>query len=102
MPPFRVQDDVQKWYLKVHKYMRDWIGVKTPGGLDKVVKMISAVPPYEDDSPDPVPYYLRPHANNTDQRRKNLRKQVLASIVSVLQEIVLRQPRVIVGVEQGG
>ena len=27
LPPFRVQDDVQKWYLKVHKHMRDWIGV---------------------------------------------------------------------------
>ena len=100
LPPFRIEEDVHKWFARVHGEMRTWIGADGPMGT-RAIKMVSGVPPYTDDSVDAVPYYMRPHHHTADGRRKLLRKEVLASIVGVLQEVVTRQPRVICAVEQG-
>ena len=45
LPPYRVKEDVDKWYTKVHGHFRVWIGVKTPGGAKDAIKVVMAEPP---------------------------------------------------------
>ena len=47
-------------------------------------------------------FWVRPTHPKQDGRRKLLRKQIFTSLVLLLAYVVQYQPRVIVGVEQGG
>ena len=64
-----------------------------------------AVPPYQDDEAknciDPAYYFLRPYSHSPVHRRKLFRKEILASVVSVLTDVVSCGARVLFGAEQG-
>ena len=65
--------------------------------------MVESVPPYEDDNAlDPVGFWFRPYVAKADDRRKLMRKQIFASLVSILHDVVKHRPVIIVGAEQGG
>ena len=49
-----------------------------------------------------VSYWLKPHDKDPDKRRKLLRKQLFAGLVTMLAEVVKYRPRLIAGVGQGG
>ena len=63
--------------------------------------MLRADPPFEESGVDGVMWYIRHHHHNVDTKKKLLRKQILAGIVSVLNEVAAKQPRVVVGYGQG-
>ena len=70
--------------------------------LDRPTSFIMADPVYEVEDTDCAGYWTRPVAQKYDARRKLLRKEVFASIVTVLTQMVRYHSRIIVGYEQGG
>lgn len=102
LPTYKDNYDNMKAFRQAHVQCRLHFGKKSLSGKSSdVINMFMGDPPYQDDSIVPVSYYLRPHANSDDARRKLLRKQLLASIVCVLIEVMVRQPRILIGYEQG-
>ena len=75
--------------------------------FDQSVRLIVCDPPYEDDpsvspSADQTAYWYKPHATTEEARRKLLRKQIFASLVTVLQAVARYRPVALVGAGQGG
>jgi hypothetical protein len=94
LPPYAVPEIAEKWRASCRVAAQGWVGGK--------VRMLESAPPYEDDSPEPVAYWFRPYAKDKDARRKLLRKQLFAGLVSVLHACAKHRPAAIVGAEQGG
>ena len=67
------------------------------------VRLIQCEPPYsEDEKFEPSCYWLRPRDRDPDRRRKMLRKQIFAGLVSVLSDVAKYRAVAIIGSEQGG
>ena len=93
--PYALESAVSKWRSSLAVALRAWCGQR--------VRMVDCVPPFEDETPgDPRPFWFRPYATTSDARRKLLRKQIFAGIVSILQMVARHRPSVIVRSEQGG
>ena len=59
-------------------------------------------PPYSnDDRLEPTQYWFHPKDLNPTVRKKNLRKQIFASVVAVLGSLALHKAPLVVGVGQG-
>ncbi len=67
------------------------------------VRLIQCEPPYsEDEKFEPSCYWLKPRDRDPDRRRKMLRKQIFAGLVSVLSDVAKYRAVAIIGSEQGG
>ena len=75
LPPYEVAEDIEEWYVRLPKYCTPLFG--------KAMCMLRADPPYQDDDPEGVSYYVKPSAHrDEDVRRKDLRRHILASIAN--------------------
>ena len=73
LPPYEVAEDIEDWYARLPKHCTPLFG--------KAMRILRADPPYQDDDPEGVSYYVKPSAHrDEDMRRKDLRRHILASI----------------------
>ena len=76
---------------------------KVESGLGAKVRVIVAEPPYSvEEDVDGKGFWFRPRHYKADERRKQLRKQLFASLVTMLGYVTRHRPDMIVGCEQGG
>ena len=93
LPPYSVDYEVVKWMNTLPSLLAPI--VKRP------ITLMYSDPPYEDDGPEATPFFMRPIHNTEDGKRKLLRKQILASIVGVLGNVVVKRPKILTGIGQG-
>ena len=69
-------------------------------GVSITMIMCDPLYPVEDDA-DGKGFWVKPKQGREDARRKELRKQALASFLHLLNHVQLHRPRLLVGIEQG-
>ena len=79
------------------------MGRELESAMSVVLPMVIGDPPYDVEGDlDGKGYWLKPAAPKEDARRKQLRKQTLASLMLLLAYVDRHRPRIIVGIGQGG
>lgn len=65
LPPHEVEEDIEEWYARLPACCTPLFGKK--------MHLVRADPPFQDDDPDGIKYYLKPSKHrDVDARRKEV------------------------------